>query len=302
MARTVQTIYDLLVDEKELFTSLDSLVPNPDTAQTFLADFNSTSKVANWRSLFWVVAHSMNAHEVLWELFRDEIDAKILANQFAQLPWYSTESKKFQNGFELTYNSNLGRYTYADTTSVEAENSKIVTQAAAQVINGQVVIKIAKSDGSSGLDPLSTTELSSFTNYIDNIKPAGTNSAIVNQDGDKLRFTCRIEYDPKIIDSTGLLIKDSTITTLKAGDNPASTAAKNYIKAIPFDNVFRVNDLIDALEGAEGFTNPTLTVCDYDPSPFSGAWTSILSLAGQKYNPVAGYLEESTFSFTYVSL
>ena len=302
MSRTIRQVYDSLIAEKESFSSLDDLVPNPDTSQIFLSDYNSTSKVANWRSLLWIVAFAIVAHEVLWDLFRDETDAKIEANQFAQLPWYSTISKAFQNGFDLTYDDDLGLYSYADTTSVEAVNSKIVTQANAHVINRQVVIKVAKSDGSTGLDPLSADELTAFTNYIDDIKPAGTNSSIVNQDGDQFRFTARFEYDPKILTSTGALIKDSTISDLSAGEKPGEVAARNYIKAIPFDNVFSINALLDAIQASEGISNPTISVAEYDPDPFIPAWVDILALTGEKYNPVAGYLEENVFTITYVAV
>ena len=73
MARTIKQIYDAMITEKETFSSLNTLVPNPDTAQTFLSDLTTSSKVAIWRLMFWVVAVAIWSHEQIFDQHKAEL-------------------------------------------------------------------------------------------------------------------------------------------------------------------------------------------------------------------------------------
>ena len=67
MARTIQQIYDAIITEKQNMTALNALQPSVDNAQTLLSDASSSSKVAAWRLLFWVVAAAIYLHEVIFD-------------------------------------------------------------------------------------------------------------------------------------------------------------------------------------------------------------------------------------------
>jgi len=115
MARSISVIFDEIIDEKETFTSLDALVPNPDSSQTFLADLTSTSKVAIWRLIFWVVAFAIHAHEKLFDEHVKVVEARALEIIPGTTLYYVVESKKFQNGDDLIFDETTGKFSYLDS-------------------------------------------------------------------------------------------------------------------------------------------------------------------------------------------
>jgi len=290
MARTIQTIYDAIITEKETFASLDGLVPNPDQSQTFLADLTSGSKVAIWRLLFWVFAVAIYVHEQIFDLHQAQVDEDIANKTFGQLPWYNSTSEAFQNGYELTWNNAAQVYEYTDTTSQAALDSQIITQAAASILDTgtgyQIILKVAKGTIGS-LSALSSSEIISYTSYIDKVKPAGTNTAIISTAADDIRISITITFDPLIIEmdgstpQRGVLISDGSTY-------PAEVAVTNYIQNIDFDSFFKVMDLVDALQAADGVLNVSVQHCDarYGVTDY----IDIMEVPEQVYNANAGYL------------
>ena len=118
MARTIQQIFDEMIAEKETFTSLDDLVPNPDSSQTFLDDLTSASKVAIWRLMFWVVAFAIFVHEKLFDQHVIDIEARAKEIIPATTRFYVIESKKFQLGDSLIFDGE--KFVFEDTTSSTA--------------------------------------------------------------------------------------------------------------------------------------------------------------------------------------
>jgi len=293
MARTIQVIYDAIITEKETFSSLDTLVPNPDTSQTFLSDLNSTSKVAIWRLLCWLMAVAIWTHEKLFDQHTAEVEERAQELIPGTLRWYTDQSKLFQNGYDLTWDGD--KYIYEDTTSTDAVAAQIVTQASATEVSGQVIIKVAKGDVGS-LSALSAGEKVSFDSYVDQIKFAGTNTDIISETADILRVGYTITYDPLVLDSSGVLIADGV--TL-----PVEVAIEGYIQALPFDNDFSVMNLTDAIQEASGVLNAVCTAANatYGAIPFPGE--DILADPEQKYSPRAGYLDNDAAypDITYIS-
>jgi hypothetical protein len=290
MSRTIQEIYDEIIDEKESFSSLDDLVPNPDSSQTFLSDLTSTSKVAVWRLISWVIAFAIWTHEQLFDVFVAEVEEKAKDQITGTARWYSVVSKEWQYGYDLEWDETTRKYIYSDTTSTEAVASRLVTQASATEVANLLKIKVAQGAVGS-LSKLSTTEKDSFDAYIAQIKFAGTATSIISDNPDTLETDYTIVYDPLVLDANGVLISDGTT-------KPVEVAITNYIQGLPFDGILKVIDLTDAVQEAEGVTNAVCTKAEAT----SGAGTvDILAVSTQKYEPVAGYLEldaASTFTYT----
>ncbi len=278
MARTIQEIFQEIITEKETFSSLDDLVPNPDSAQTFLDDLTSSSKVAIWRLQFWVMAVAIFIHESLFDTFKADVETRALEIIPATTIFYVLEALKFQLGDELIFTD--GTFKFEDSTSAAALAKKIITQASARDINQVVTLKIAKDDGSGGLEKLTPTEVTAFEAYLDNIKIAGTKTIVISDDPDLLKVAYTIQFDPLVMKEDGTLIEDGT--------SPVQEAIDAYIEGLPFDSIFRVQDLTDAIQLARGVVN---AVADVVEAKFALLdFEDILAVQTETYLPNAGYL------------
>ena len=122
MSRSIQEIFDEIIVEKETFSSLDDLVPNPDSSQTFLDDLTSSSKVAIWRLMFWVMAVAIFIHESLFDAFKADVEKRALEIVPAVTQFYVIEALKFQLGDGLVFKD--GTFKFADYTSASAITKK----------------------------------------------------------------------------------------------------------------------------------------------------------------------------------
>ncbi len=278
MSRTIQQIFDESIIEKETFASLDDLVPNPDSSQTFLTDLTSSSKVAIWRLMLWVQAVAIFIHEGLFDVFKSDVETRALEIIPATTRFYVIEALKFQLGDELIFTD--GTFKFEDSTSAAALAKQIIAQASARDINEVVTLKIAKDDGSGGLEKLTPTEKTAFEAYLNKIKIAGTKTIVISDDPDLLKVAYTIEFDPLVMKSDGTLIEDGT--------SPVQEAIDAYIEGLPFDSTFRVQDLTDAIQLARGVVN---AVADVVEAKFGLLdFTDILTVPTEVYLPNAGYL------------
>jgi hypothetical protein len=303
MARTLTQVYEALIAGKEANSDLDSLTPNPETLSSLYTYTNfkslansvirglSTSKVAIWRLIMYVTAFAIWSQESLYDVFTTEVEATIANREYGQLPWYVDRAKEFQLGDQLTWIDD-SYYGYATID----EDLQIVTQAAATVSNGTVYVKVAKGTVGS-LEKLTSDETDAFEKYMkgsqeayseDGIAPAGTKLEIISTDPDELRFAIEVFYDAIVLDSNGVLLSDGTT-------KPVEVAITNYIQQIPFDSKFRIIDLVDAIQAADGVVNVVVDNCDAKNS--TQAWvdaTDVTTATGQQYATYAGYLTMGT--------
>lgn len=273
MARTITQIYNEIITEKETQSELSAIVPNPETASNLFADVTSNSKVAIWRLIFWVVAVSIWTHEKLFDEHAIEIEARANEIVTGTLRWYRDQALKFQYGDLLQWDDDLLKYNYLPGST----GLKVVKMASAIQVSDQVRIKVAKDNGTGGLEPLTPTQQTSFTTYMNRIKFAGTNIQITNVNPDRLKLQLTINYDPLLLDSTGLLISDGTTF-------PVVDAINGYIQNLPFDGTFNLTNFIDAIQNAVGVVDPVLVSCE------ARTGASLFAPTGQNYIADAGYL------------
>ncbi len=263
MAREVETIYNEMITEKESLSSLSTLTPTPETYTEITSDLSSSSKVAIWRLMIWVVAQSIAFLEGLWDTFEANILTSIANQKFGSLRWYVSVSKEYQHGDALVDVNGFPGYSVIDTTK------QIITQAAAFEGSGIVFVKVAKDDGSGGLEALTSPELSGFESYINKRKVAGVQLVASSFDADDLQLDCVIGYDPII-----------PLATVQAS---VEAAVEAYLQALPFDSVFKRLALEDALQGLDGVETIDIT----SMVGVQGAQTVIID---QEYAARAGYM------------
>jgi hypothetical protein len=275
MARTITDIYDELITEKENNAQLLALQPSTDSSQNLLRDLTSTSKVAIWRLIFFVVAVGIWTFEKILDLHTAEIVEIQESLVTGTDQWYAEQAKVFQLGDTLTWNG--VQYVY----EVEDEDLQIVEYSSAITENGILRIKVAKDDGSGQPEKLSASELTSFEGYIDNIIFSGTLNSIISTDPDLLKIAANIVYDPLVLASDGSDVNDSA-------SFPVEDAINNYLYNLDFNGILRIIDLIDAIQLVEGVVNVIVTTLEAKPD--GGTYADILSTTRQEYTSTAGYM------------
>lgn len=240
MARTIAEIYAEIADDKDNQTSIAALAPTADTEQQLLASLTSTSKVAVWRLWAYIVAVAIHTHEVLWDLFKIEVQAAAAAATVGTAQWYQSEIFKYQHGDTLVYNATTGKYGYAtENTAVQ------VVKRCAIVENPDSSLSIKVAGLTSGSpSALGTPEQTGLASYIKKIRFAGTRFTLFSGAGDILRVEATIYYDA----SAGL----STVQT------NVQAAINNYISNLPFNGELLLTKLVDAVQAVTGVVDIVL--------------------------------------------
>lgn len=266
MSRTLQQIYDEIIDEKQSLSNLNALLPNSNAYfADFLTDLASNSRVAIWRLIAWVFAYATWTHEQLWDIFKAEIE-DIAAKALAGTPrWYYERVLEFQYGDILVYED--GQYKYATID----ELLKIVKYCAIEErADGVVLVKSAK-DNSGTPEPLTAFELTALTAYLQDIKFAGTLLSVVSFPADQLQVYYEVFYDP--------IVPEAEVKAL------VEAAINSFIKNLPFNGRFNITNLTDAIQLLKGVVDPVFVDAQarYGILPYT--------VIDREYNSNAGYLE-----------
>jgi len=261
MARTIDVIQQLMLDDIAADPVL-SLV------------CTSTSKVAIHRLFTRIVASCIWTVEVLFDTLKAEINDIIALMKPHTLRWYAKKAKDFQFGFSLPLDSD----TYDNTgfTDDDVAAGKIVVYSAVtEGEDGKLRIKVATQGAD--IQPLTGPQLAPFTEYVGRYKDAGVRVQIDSLPADKLKMGLKIYYDPLILNSDGQRIDG-------ADNQPVQNAVKDYLKNLPFNGIFVLAFMTDALRKVEGVVIPHIASCQtaFGALPF----TSV----DVKYLPDAGYL------------
>jgi len=252
MARSIDTIFNLIIAEKEATTELSGL--------------NSTSQTAIFRLWAWVTATVIYTVEVIFDLFKVEITTLLLALKPGSLPWYQEMCKAFQYGDSLQWID--GKYGYATID----EAKKIVKQCSVNEGNLGLVIKVA-AEISGELQPLSDIQLAAFISYISRRKYAGTRISIVNSAANKILIRGTIVYDPLIFKSDG--------TNIATGQRTVDIAIQNYLRNLPFNGILKITSLVDAIQVVEGVVDVIGSVDQqYGDGEYQEIWASHIPESG----------------------
>lgn len=277
MARTINEIYNSLLNEKQTFSTLSGLTPAVDNYQTLLQDLSTTSKVAIWRLLFYVIAVAIHAQEVYYDLFFEELNTLKPTLTAGTDLWYSEKAKEFEYGNTLSWNGSQYVYSTPDDTLKIVEFSSAITE------GSLLYVKVAKDGGGGTPEKLTNTEKTAFDTYINDIGFAGTEIIVISNDGDLLKLALNIYVNPTVIANDG--------TSVLTGDPVIEDAIDNYLAELDFNGVFRIMDLVDALQAISGVNNVVITTCQ---AAVAGTTTyfNILTTASQSYIAYAGYMVE----------
>ena len=283
MARTISTIYNSIIIEKESMSSLGGLLPETENAANLLSGLNSGSKVAVWRLWAWVTAAAIWVHENLWDAFKAEVDAIVAAAIPGTAQWYRNMCLLYQHGDNMVYSNYKYQYATTDT------DKQIIKRASATEQGGNVLIKVAKESGGCPVK-LTTEELEAFTEYIDKIKFAGTFCPVISQDADLVNLDIEVHYDPQVMNSSGELLSDTSV-------KPAEDAINNYLANIEWNGVMKVSGIFETVMDATGVDDLVINSVEAKASG-----ESTYNTVERSYSTVAGYIIANTLTITYTSV
>lgn len=277
MAKTIDEWYGLM--EAQYVSNMAAVGVTVDT---------TTWSKANLQRIFlYTIAIIANMIDQLMDTLKVDIDADIAAMKPGSLQWIAEMARKFQYGDNLVAEADY--YDNTGQTDAQIAAKKIVSYAAVVELDRGVRIKVAKTVGSD-LGALSSDELTAFTTYMKQVMYAGVKRIITSGPADSLKLTLRILYNPLVIASSGARIDGITMT-------PVKDAIKTHLKNLPFNGVFSVQQLVDAIQAVEGVNdlNVDQVQTKYGALGFTTVDISVI--------PDAGYLriDDADLSITYIA-
>lgn len=260
MARSITTIQNNIIAGVAANATLSPLL-------------TSTSRVSIWRLLALVVATAIWTLETLFDIHVAGVNETISKLKPHSLRWYAEKATAFQFGYNLVDDADYYDNTGIDETTIEA--SKVVAYAAVVEQDRGLRIKVARDTGD--LAALTAPQLEAFEEYMKRIKDAGVRLNITSSAADELKLNIELYYNPLVLNSAGGRL-DGTVS------EPVQDAVKEYLKNLPFNGVFVLQNLIDVLQLVDGVKIAHLVGAQarYGLLPFQSF--------AVKYLPDAGYL------------
>jgi hypothetical protein len=255
----------------------------------------TTWSATNLQRLFiYVVAFCSFALETIFDLFKADVNATIATLKPHTLRWYQSMALAFQYGFSLLPDSD--KFDDTGHTDIEIANSKIISYAAVveqPSIFGRLYLRMKLAhDNGTDLEPISGTQITSFTAYMNEVKDAGVALIVDSLPPDSIKQEWKIFYDPLLISNTGAYIDGSN-------NEPVFDAIKNYLKQLPFNGIYVPEYHIDFIQAVKGVVIADLISVETQYGAFPFAPVIV------KYTPDAGYLRfdsDSDLVITYEAL
>lgn len=274
----------------EIHAEITSTLVNELAAVEITINPATWSKTNLLRLITYIIAVCQWTVEQLQDIHKAEVNDLIAQKKPHSLRWYAEKAKAFQYGDNL-----VPEQDYYNNTGIpddEIEASKIVKYAAVvrqRRANGRIFlrIKVATSSGAD-LARLSEEQLNSLREYFDRIADAGVDIEIDSLNADRLKLKLKIFYNPLILGSSGSRL-DST------DNEPVPNAIRNYLQNLPFNGLFVLAHLVDALQAVEGIEIPHLLEC------YTSYGSLPLTSVDVEYVPDSGYLriEDADLNIEY---
>lgn len=278
MARSITTIQNQIIASIRGETSLYDPT-NPDPAKRGLT---STSRVALWRLITYIIASGIALFEQLMDIFIADVEAQVLLSPPGTPLWVQSQVFKFQ------YSSTNPQIIQLNTTTLSPYYSevnttlRIVTQCSVNTSpNKIVVIKVAKN-----LTPLTNDQQLALTAYLDFLNFAGVYFQLISTDPDLIKVGYDIYFNGMYSASIETNVKDAINNFL------SSSNANN------FNGTYYLSKLEDVIQSVAGVTDVVARQVEVRPSTIIAAnafkmvdnYQTLL----RKYDTYAGYMVVDT--------
>lgn len=228
------------------------------TSEIDLAGADSTSKVAIWRLIVWIVSFCIWIHE--------QISIKNADNSRPlNRPNFISMVLNFHDGLPMKWID--GRFQYDLSSVPNPEVLKIIDRCALLEGNGQLVVKVAH-DNNGTLEPIAADSADRLRYYIFNHVQPGPDIVVVNKNADLLKASIRVYVDPQMIDLV-------TGEQLPAGSGifPVDDAIREYLTGLTkaeLNGAFVVNKFKQTIENKDGIdlVEVDLMQWSFEAAPF----------------------------------
>lgn len=194
------------------------------------------------RVLFYIISYSIWVLELNHDELEQKVETKIEESRSWNLPNMVQDALSFQLGDEVVFIN--GNFQYA----AQNDAAQIVKLANATEVGSGIILKVATFSGEDVVE-ISPTQLLAFGEYMSYMKPPGVNLQIVSRPADLLKLFAQIYVNPLVINTNGELISDTSI-------RPVDNVIKAFIKSLPFNGVFSLISLQDAIQQIPGVVAP----------------------------------------------
>ena len=227
MARDISVIYGEIIDTKN--------------SRSELIGLSSTSQTAIYKLWAYITAVAIYTHELLFDLFRDEIELTLDSRINGTSPWYAQKALEYQKGDDLLV---LGGGTYLGYDPI-LEDNRIITRCSysESTIDGAAALSLKVAQGEVGsLSPLSTNDKDGVASYFEKLKFAGTYINIISIQADDIVLNDVYVYHDGV--RTGNQIRSDV-----------DDAMNSYLENLPFDGMFYVEQLRDSMQDVDNIVD-----------------------------------------------
>ena len=233
------------------------------------------SRISLESLLLYIVAFAQWTLEKLFDTHTQEVTDYIATMKPHTLRWYQEKAKAFLYGFNL-----IDGTDQFDTTGKgddEIAQAQVVKFAAVTESGATLYLKIAGEE-SGRPKKLDASQKAAFEAYLHEYKDAGVRVDVTSEQGDYLRLSLDVYYNPLLLTATGQSKSDGTY--------PVEDAIKSYIEQLPFNGEYRNNALVDAIQQTTGVVMVQLH-------------SAAQSVDNVTYNPVAAFCTPFAGYFEY---
>lgn len=270
----MRTISDIKKELTEAFMANDQLQAvygfTPGTA--FDKQF---SRISLESILLYIVAFAQWTLEKLFDTHTQEVTDYIATMKPHTLRWYQEKAKAFLYGFTLI--DGTDQFDTIGKGDDEIASAQVVKFAAVTESGATLYLKIAGEE-SGRPKKLDASQKAAFEAYLHEYKDAGVRVDVTSEQGDYLRLSLDVYYNPLLLTATGQSKSDGTY--------PVEDAIKNYIEQLPFNGEYRNNALVDAIQQTTGVVMVQLH-------------SAAQSVDNVTYNPVAAFCTPFAGYFEY---
>lgn len=233
------------------------------------------SRISLESLLLYIVAFAQWTLEKLFDTHTQEVTDYIATMKPHTLRWYQEKAKAFLYGFNL-----IDGTDQFDTTGKgddEIAKARVVKFAAVTESGATLYLKIAGEE-SGRPKKLDASQKAAFEAYLHEYKDAGVRVDVTSEQGDYLRLSLDVYYNPLLLTATG--------QSKSNGTYPVEDAIKSYIEQLPFNGEYRNNALVDAIQQTTGVVMVQLH-------------SAAQSVDNVTYNPVAAFCTPFAGYFEY---
>lgn len=229
--------------------------------------------------LMYVVAVCCHVVESLMVTHKKEVVDLIGALTPHRARWYRDKALAFLDGKELKENSD--EYDTTGMSDEEIEALRVVKYAVAVELENDedraLTIKVAGEDNEGKRQPLTEEQEARLKAYLGEVKDAGVQIKLVNEEPDVLSMTATIYYN-------ALYSKDEV-------KEDCEEAVKSHVENLEFNGVLTVNNITDALREIAGVVVVKLGTITISNKEHTGMQMNAYS------RPKAGYCEVGQLEF-----